>query len=274
MADPRVIGASQVAHNVTANATISVGDLLYHDGTGMNQADADSNATWAEYIALMSGDTTYNTKISVAKVGQIEDTDAPYTAEADVWLSGTAGGHTETKLTGSDDLEQRVGWVIDTSRLFVQLGFPQMAAVPMIQKVTNSGETATALDTGAVAGDQLNADTEITYSNFVIPGGFISWEATRAWTAVETDVSFDYTVSVASAESGEGHDVETSAPDTAAANGNDFTLDTVNAIDISGAFDLAGISEPGKFMGVKFLRDSSGTAAMLVLGFEMSANCV
>ncbi len=256
------------------NGAITPGSAVYHDGTGYVDSDADSNGSPAEFFSLQHIDNDKKTRGNFARKVVIEDIDAPYTGRADQWLSTTAGEITETKPSGSDDLEQRLGYAVSTSKLVLEANWPTQVQVPIIKDVTGSGETATALDTGAVAGDALNASTEASYDNFVIPGGFVSWEANRVWTAVETDVNFDYTFSVATAEDTEQHDVETSAPDTATANAVDQAVDAIGAIDVSGAFDLAGISEPGKFGGAKFLRDTSDTDEMLYLGLELVANVV
>ena len=276
MADAHVIAHDKGGEiiDATVNGAVTPGSAVYHDGTGYVDSDADDNSKPAEFFALQQIDNDKKTKGSFARKVVVEDIDAPYTARADQWLSTTAGEITETKPSGSDDLEQRLGYSVSTSKLVLESNWPTQVQVPIIKDVTGSGETATALDTGAVAGDALNASSEASYDNFVIPGGFISWEANRVWTAVETDVNFDYTFSVTSAEDTEVHDIETSAPDSATANAVDQTPDALGAIDVSGAFDLAGISEPGKFGGAKFLRDTSGTDEVLYLGLELVANVV
>ena len=275
MADPHVIAASGRLNDVTVNGTVKPGDVLYHDGTGWVQADADSNATYGEYISLGHGDTTLRTKISIAKRAVIEDTDAPYTRAANHWLHTTPGNPSSTRPTGSDDIEQKIGEAVSTSLLDIEVPWPRHVQVPIIHSTTGSGETATALDTGAVAGDALNDSTEASYQNFMIPGGFVAWLASRCWAAVETDVNFDYTVSVTSAEDGEAHDVEASSPDAGAtANAVDQAPYDVGALDVSTSLDLAGISEPGKFAGLKFLRGTSGTDEVLFLGTELIAEVV
>lgn len=274
-ADPHVLSAIQVIPDQAVNGTVKPGDPVYHDGTGIVRANATNNAKHATFFALGYGDTTYHTKVAIAKQVIVEDADAPYSAGEDEWLHTTVGPVTSTKPSGSDNLEQRLGYAYSTSILQLVASWPRQVEVAPIHGITGSGETGTVLDSGTFAGDQLDANSEASYKNFMIPGGFISWEANRAWNAVETDVSFDYILSVSSAEDGEAWDVEGSAPDVdATANGIDQTPDAVGAVDISGSFDLSGISEPGKLMGVKWLRDTSSTPIDLFLGIELVANIV
>ena len=121
MALPTVISACAIAR-VTLKSTVAanVGDLIGHDGTDWVLADADGRIP-ASYVAMES--VTAGSSVQVCVAGTLTDTDAPYTAGADQYLSATAGVHTATipAISATLTVIQRVGKALTTSEMSFDL---------------------------------------------------------------------------------------------------------------------------------------------------------
>ena len=118
------------AVTVDASATTFLtGDLLAGDGSGnWLKADADVLARQdCQWICMNSvsagGSSTYS--MPVCKRAIVNDTDAPYTAGALLFLSATAGLHTATQPTVAAATVQRcVGKAISTSEAILDMLVP------------------------------------------------------------------------------------------------------------------------------------------------------
>ncbi|KKM06576.1 hypothetical protein LCGC14_1742610 [marine sediment metagenome] len=124
MAVEPVIETAERQALATLNGTVNRGNLLAHNGTGWVKADASDAATnlYAQWVALEGGVT--GQVIRVCKTVVLRDTDAPYTANAIQYVSGTAGAITETRPAVAADVIQVVGRALDTESIFVDIKAP------------------------------------------------------------------------------------------------------------------------------------------------------
>lgn len=121
MALPTITNASGLTR-LTLKSTVSAntGDLIGHDGADFVLADADGRIP-AEYMAMES--VAAGASVAVCTGGVLNDTDAPYTAGNDQYLSATAGAHTPTIPAASTTLTilQRIGKALTTSEVAFDL---------------------------------------------------------------------------------------------------------------------------------------------------------
>jgi len=124
MAYPIVIEDVRDRIKVTLAGTVSRGDPIAHNGTNWVQAKATDAATnlYAQYIALNSGISGDGIKACRGCV--IYDEDAPYTANATYYASGTAGEITATRPATNGDVIQLIGRSVDTRRLKIDIKPP------------------------------------------------------------------------------------------------------------------------------------------------------
>ena len=114
--------------------TVVAGDLLNNDGTAWVKADASSQATHAQLVAVESGDgdnTETSDSINAAPYVVIFDADAPFTQDAQQYLSDTAGEITETAPPGASDLIQVVGVAHSTELIEISIKPPQEVTVTL-----------------------------------------------------------------------------------------------------------------------------------------------
>lgn len=145
MALPAITNASGITR-LTLKSTVSanVGDLIGHDGTDWVLADADGRIP-AQFVAMDSVAAGGSPGVCVA--GVLTDTDAPYTAGADQYLSATAGAHGAIPaLSSTLTIVQRIGKALTTS----EVAFDLTVRGPMVLRANASVNPASiASDTAA-----------------------------------------------------------------------------------------------------------------------------
>jgi hypothetical protein len=155
-----------------AGTDYSKGDLLGYS-SGWVKADADlATNIYAQYVLLQGGKGGETVK--ACEKCLLHDTDAPWTANTAQYLSGTAGGTTETRPTTNGDLIQIVGRSLDTARCLIDIKKPQefeIFFVPDQYDGTSEPGLGT-LDTGWV-GPQIDGATEPTYIKGKLPSGLV-----------------------------------------------------------------------------------------------------
>ena len=216
MADP-LIQESKFKRKVTLSAanTSAVGSLLYHDGTNYALADADSNASYAQLVALQVGTAE---EIEAAPYVVLADTDAPYTQDAIQYLSGTAGAITETAPSGASDLVQAIGVAHSTSLIEINIQ-PPKEITETLGKPFMLGSAADLLqDAGPAAGTVLTAASDAGVYVWFTPRNCVGISrAILGWSSnIALDTSDTYTVSVSSAAAGETNDATTDSITAAA----------------------------------------------------------
>ncbi len=120
MALPTITNAQGVTR-LTLKSTVSanVGDLIGHDGTDWVLADADGRIP-AQFMAMES--VGAGAELQVCRAGILTDTDAPYTAGADQYLTTTAGAHGAAPAISSTlTVLQRIGKALSTSEMAFDL---------------------------------------------------------------------------------------------------------------------------------------------------------
>lgn len=122
------------AFRAVAAATITAGQLVGLNSSGKAVlADADA-ATPIEAVGFALEDAKSGDTIGVAQIGRVEDTSATYTVGAKLWLSGTAGGVTETKVSTAGNIIQPVGTAISATKAILNVS-------PCAIKLQASGAT-------------------------------------------------------------------------------------------------------------------------------------
>ncbi len=120
MALPTITNAQGVTR-LTLKTTVSanVGDLIGHDGTDWVLADADGRIP-AQFMAMES--IGAGAELQVCRSGVLTDTDAPYTAGVDQYLTATAGAHGAVPVISSTlTVLQRIGKALSTSEVSFDL---------------------------------------------------------------------------------------------------------------------------------------------------------
>jgi hypothetical protein len=163
MAEPVILQAQGVGElTLKAGATAKVGDLLGHDGTGWVLADADGRVP-AQCLAMEYGAAA--ARIHVCQAGVLYDSDAPYTAGNDQYLSATAGAHTATvpAISTTLTLLQRLGKALSVDSMVFDLAqrgplsLRARAAVDPASLAANAVANTAVTVTGVLAGDLVQA---------------------------------------------------------------------------------------------------------------------
>lgn len=179
MAEPLIIENVEMQTKVTmkASSTCRRGNLIGYS-SGWVQADADAASNiYAQFVALEDGDAdaiTGAASIAVCKRCVFYDGDEPYTANTAQYVSGTAGGITETRPATDGDLIQVVGRSLDGYRVQIEIKPPyewEMMLIPSAYDETNEGGLGT-VDTGWV-GSQIDAAEEDVYFTGRLPSGIV-----------------------------------------------------------------------------------------------------
>src|SRR4051794_29250212 len=116
-ADPTVLEAQGVRRvTLKSTSTCKAGDLIGFDGTDWVLADADGRVA-AEGVAMF-GQPTAGGVVAIARSGVLVDTDAPFTAGNEYYLSTTAGGLSAIPAASSTlTILQRAGRAYSTSEV-------------------------------------------------------------------------------------------------------------------------------------------------------------
>lgn len=261
-----IFGDSDELTIAAGGAAVSVASLLSWDGTNVVLADADAIATYAQFIALRAGkgataDPNHGSnRVSVARRVRLYDDAAGFTANAPIYLSGTAGGYTQTRPTGAGDVRQVVGWAFTTSYAEINI------KPPTEQTLTPNGfhvaATAATLqnDTGPAVGVTLAAANDFVTWMYRIPenavgiviGDFL-YGADATLDATDT-----LTITAGSAVEGEANDATTDTTISAAAVA--VTADLVAKFSLATGLDVAGLCKPGGALWIKILKVAEGSA--------------
>jgi hypothetical protein len=137
MALPTITDAKGITRlTLKTGVSASVGDLIGHDGTDWVLADADARIP-ASYMAMES--VAAGSSVAVCSAGTLVDTDAPYTAGADQYLTATAGGHGAIPALGATlTVIQRLGRTVSTS----EFAFDLSHRPPMVLRATATVDPA------------------------------------------------------------------------------------------------------------------------------------
>jgi hypothetical protein len=246
---------------------VSPGDLLgYSSGWVLADADAATNI-YAQYIALQGGKS--NSTIKACKKCVFFDEDAPYTANTAQYLSGTAGGITETRPATDGDLIQVVGRSLDTTRCMIDLKEPVEweMFIPANGGFDSTGEAGIGTEDTGWYGPQVDAATEVVGIVGRFPSGLISVDVAKVVYNSINASAYDTDVTIVRAYDGAANNQDTGTAITA----DDFDVaDADNIIQyqtITAAFD-AGLIAPNACFSVKLDPDGI-TADVQVLGLYL-----
>lgn len=236
--------AENITHlTMKADTFVKRGDLLGYS-SGWVKADADTASDiFAQWVALEDGGDEQT--IQVCKKCTFHDEDAPYTANTSQYLSGTAGGITETRPATDNDLIQVVGRSLGTSRVRIEIEAPKEFEIFLTpDQKDGTGEPGLGTVDTAWVGPQVDAAAETVYIKGRLPSGLVgSISCARAIFNVIGASAFDNDVTVTG-----GHDGASNAEDTGAGiTAGDWSADTDNLLayqDVSACFD-SGFYKPG-----------------------------
>lgn len=250
---------------LAAGGTIARAGLLSWDGTNIVPADADAIATYAQFIALRKGDGATadpdhgSARVAVARRARLYDDAAGFTANAPIYLSGTAGAYTQTRPSGAGDLRQVVGWAFTTKYAEINIKAPTEVEVVGQEALLVSTAARLVLDTGpgggivlAAAADAVAYAVQIPENAVGIVAGHLMFSAN-----ITLDASDTYTVSVSSGLEAEAHDVVT---DSIAASPFTVTADELGRIDLTSGLNVAGIVKPGGQLFIRITKAAEGSA--------------
>lgn len=253
------------------------GDLMAYNGSAWVKADADTPATLSAVGVLtrnIPSGSSATEPAHIARRCRIYDADAPYTAGALLYLSGTAGAHTATRPTTAAQLRQVVGVALTTEYAEIVVNPPREVDLPLEILETTSGESAlgsrTALDSGLFEGIQLNAQNEHIIYGVRLPDNCISVQRAELLGAQEsatgggTAPTFDLTVNSVVAEA--VWDAVTADTSETGKTLVTFVSDEVNVYEFSSALNATNIVRPGAFLAIKVNKADAGTVATLHFG--------
>jgi len=160
---------------LTLHGTAAQGDLLAHDGTGWVKADADAAAyLYAQWIAMEAG--VSGGEIQACKKCTLFDDDAPYTADAAYYASGTAGAITATRPATDGDLVQVVGRGVSTKRAALEILDPkefELFLQPFYHTALGGGAEYNGAADAGWGGPQVDNAGEVVAFNGRLPSGLI-----------------------------------------------------------------------------------------------------
>ncbi len=242
----------------------SQGDILgYSSGWKLADADAATNI-YGQYIALNNGRA--GDKIKACKKILLYDEDAPYTADAPYYLSGTAGGVTATRPATDGDLIQLVGKALDTTRLLLSIKEPQEFEIfiPANGGFDSTGEAGIGTEDTGWYGPQIDNVGEVVGFVGRFPSGLISVDVAKVIYNSLNASAYDVDVTIVRAYDGAANNQDTGTTITA----DDFDVADADNIllpqTITTAFD-SGLIAPNACFAVKLDPDGI-TADVQVLG--------
>lgn len=112
----------EVIAGLNAGATIAQWEAVYLDGSSTWQlADANGSGTYpARGLAVAAGTST--NPLTVIRKGTVRNDAWNWTPGGDLYLSGTAGGLTQTAPSTSGDKVQKVGFALTADLAYVDFG--------------------------------------------------------------------------------------------------------------------------------------------------------
>lgn len=292
MAVPRVHSVVGPVFNVEMGVSCVPGDLIYFSASDNDWrlADADSNATYAQAIVCATPNTVVDgTVVTACKECYLVDTDAAaYSEDTQLYLSTTAGGFTETRPTGADDLRQVVGHSVAQTdsewgdadadktmmaHLKIRDPYEVYQYVPFVFG-TDVGAIFQ-LDSGNFGGAAVNAQNEVSFATFMIPENMVGTSPKIAyiWLAAEATAgtpTFDLFVSAAN--DGDQWDANTQDATIAASADEGAAADEIQRTTVTTAFDTN--MEPGRIVGVRVLAADAGTDIRFHFGLSLVWECV
>jgi hypothetical protein len=247
-----------------AGVDYSPGDIVGYS-TGWVKADADAATNvYGQYILLQGGKG--NDVVKACEKVLLFDDDAPYTANTAQYLSGTAGGITETRPTTNGDMIQMVGRSLDTKRCLLDIKKPQEFEMFLRPGPFNALGGAGAIEAWEVdAGwEGPNGDSAaiVCYFTGRLPFGLISLDVAEVYidTTAATAMDLDF---VCQGTYKSGANNPTAVTITAQTTTVTTADNKVQAVSVLTAFD-ATIKLPGMTFSAKCDPDA-GTGIYLGL---------
>lgn len=271
MADPYIAEMIGPVAITIGSTDVSAGDVLYHNGTDWELADADDNAKFGELVAA---ETFKSGESGVGCVGGIlVDTDAPYTQGASMYLSATAGAITATRPTGAENLAQVVGFCLSTSE--VKFWLPPLHEETINCTPVTDG-TAAFSQRNDFTGVLLAAANEAAGYTFMVPQNMVERVIEYLWwsgVGTALDASDTYTIDVSG---GIDDETNTATTDGITAAALTVAADDLNRADVSSAFDASGLVAPGNIIGVDVDKAAEGSGGddPLMLALVAVYRCV
>jgi hypothetical protein len=275
MASTPYVRQARGVMSVTFGSTAVVaGDLVYFDGTDWERADADTNATYAEAIAVSSYNSGDVGNVCTSCI--LVDLDAPYTQGATYYLEApagtpTAGNVTATRPTVTGNVRQVVGFGISTSELRMEVKAPYEVheVYRMFSSVTT--EAVAALDSGNFYGVTGNADDEVLSATWSVPQNCVGLVFARIFAAGEVVTgATDLTITVSGAADGEQWDATAQDATLTTLVVTGAVADEMQGSTITTALDAAGIIEPDNCVGFKGVYDGGQTDVVHFFNIEVT----
>lgn len=258
--------AETLAKLTLAADGIKRGDLLGYD-SGWKKADADAATNiYAQWIAMGGGDT--DDVVPVCKKCVLYDEDAPYTANTAQYLSGTAGGMTETRPATDNDMIQVVGRSLDTKRVALDIKAPEEFELffPPDTLDTSSEPGLGTVDAGW-PGPSLTS-TETCYFKGYLPSGLVGAIAAAQIIGDSVNASaLDIDVTVVMGHVGASNVEDTGAAITTGDLEQADADNKIHSMDISACFDT-DFYKPGAFFAV-YVDPDGITADLVIIGLRI-----
>ena len=255
--------------SVASSTEIVKGDALWYDSgnTRFDLADSSDHTKPATHFALTDVDSAQDlaTRVYASRHVEVNDEDAPYTADDVLWASETAGSITHTRPTTAASLRQPVGEAHTTKIAELVIRPRTIVEVP-IQLIYATSANAI-LDSGNFAGPTMDANGEGSFLNAVLPKNFLRVEAAVLYIAAEaTGGAPTMDITVGSAVTGAQHDAVTADAGLVDEVREGSAADEMFELDITDGLDATNIARPGAIIGIKCLQDDAGTDISFVFG--------
>ena len=266
MAYPKAIEDIEGKAKVTLSATVGRGDVVGYS-SGWKLSDSDAAAyIFAQYVALQSG--VSGEEIRVCRGCTFYDEDAPYTADAPYYASGTAGSITTIRPASDGDLIQVIGRGLSTKRVRVEISAPKEWEMFLSPDVLDtSSEPGLGTSDAGWPGPALTAVETCRFKGR-FPSGIVgSLSAAKIVFDSINASAGDIDITVVAAYDGASNVQDTGAPITT----GDWTQSDADNImltmDISSALD-AGFYKPARSFAI-FVDPDGITAEALVVGLYL-----
>jgi len=259
--------AENITHLTMKDDTfVKRGDLLGYN-SGWVKADADAGANiYAQWVALEDGGD--GQVIQVCKKCTFHDEDAPYAANTAQYLSGTAGGITETRPATDNDLIQVVGRSLDIAQVRIEIDSPKEFELFFSpDNLDTSSEPGLGVADAGWPGPQLTS-TETCYFKGNLPCGLIGTilEASMIVDSVNAS-AVDIDVTVVMGHVGASNVEDTGAAITAGDLEQADADNKIHSLDISDCFDT-GFYKPGTVFAV-YVDPDGISGAMNIIGLRI-----